>query len=629
MAVRYRTEITGWNPHLRETNVYRLDIEDINYNGDVSMLDTGSTTISLDVQNNELIAFPAVSPSFLNISLIATEEFSLVNLFTENERNLPVTLYKDGNVFGKYIIIPSNTKEPFIDPPFPVSITAVDGLDLLSKHEYTNITGQASILTVFKRCLDKLGLNLNINTFNTIQYQGMTVGGDVFAETIINQERFEGKDCGEVLNELMKEWVSGIFQVNGEWFIIRYPDYLKASGSVTFNSYDYELNPLSPLTIDPDLTLGAKVGDIIHANNDQMRSMNLAYKQVAIRYEYGYFKNMFSPFTANFSGNVTDFFGWQKVGGVIASPAFVNPYATISGRYHPDQFISLANVVPVGNQSKVRFELTFNAGNANAVVFRVVYTKGAVTLWWNDYQQLWTDEAVVLSGFADERTWDNGGRSTGLGNTVKGSIDIPLESDVVSDFNGGFLNIHILPSWFRASNVNDSDPGELKLYNASLSFVTTDQDIIAETHRVINNGDYSQIPDTIEVSTGESQFSGYLGTMFKANGVDPTNGFSNDGGLTYEKFLDLAAKDILFQHGKPMSVYEGSVLGSFNLLSRININNLNGIFIPMRLTYDFRNSVIDTALIETNTVDVPHQVLSTTFELESPQTPATGGGFDV
>ncbi len=624
MAVRYRTEITGWNPHLRETNVYRLDIEDINYNGDVSILDTGSTIISLDVQNNELVAFPAVSPSFLNISLIANEEFSLVNLFTENERSLPVTLYKDGNVFGKYIIIPSNTKEPFIDPPFPVSITAVDGLDLLSKHEYTNITGQASILTVFKRCLDKLGLNLNINTFNTIQYQGMTVGGDVFAETIINQERFEGKDCGDVLNELMKEWVSGIFQVNGEWFIIRYPDYLKTSGSVTFNSYDYELNPLSPVTIDPDMTLGAKVGDAVHANGDQMRSMNLAYKEVSIRYEYGYFKNLLSRSTSSFAGGVLDFFGWQKVGGINAVPAFINPYAQIFGRLvNFNDYISLPSAIPVGQARQMRLELTWNGVGANGVLFHIVYTNTTQTLWFNSESGEWTT-TQSNSAFVDERSWD--GNTVGNGNIVASTLNIPIPMNGSGDpIPDGFINIHIFPSWFKPSNILSSHPGEMRLYNIKLYSVSDKGDIVAETHTVVNNSDYSQVPDVIEVSTGESQFSGYLGTMFKANGVDATDGFSDDGGLNYEPFLDLAAKDILFQHGKPMSVYEGSVLGSFNLLSRININNLNGIFIPMRLTYDFRNSVIDTALIETNTVDVPHQVLSTTFEYESPQTPVAGG----
>ena len=615
MAVKYKSTIIGWNPHTRDNPVYTVEFDDINYSGDPIEVKAGAGGFSIDFENNELSSFPAVVPSYLNIDLIVEEGLNLIDIFTENESNIKATIYKNEAVFGKYLLIPGNTKEPFIDPPYNMKLRAVDGLALLNKFKYTNISGQASVLRVISRCLAKIGLNLNINTFSSIQYQGMTVGGDVFAETIINQERFEGMDCAQVLEELMREWVAGLFQVNGEWFLIRYPDYLKTLGFVTFHSYDWELNSLSPITVNPDLILGTKTGDLIHVNTDQMRTVQLPYKQVTIRYEYGLFKNLLSPATANFTGFLFDFFGWQKVGGINATPKDTKEYAEIIGRFDDfSQFISLPSAIPVGEALQMQLNLTWNGVGANGVLFHIIYTNGPQTLWFYSEAGEWQN-TEISSGFIDERAWDD--KTVGNGNIVNSTLTIPMPLDNNDDpIPGGFINIKIFPAWFKSSNILTAHPGSLRLYDIKLHESHSDGRVLAERHEVVNNGDFTQVPDMIEVSTGESQFSGYLGTMFKADGSTPTNGFSDDGGLNFEPFLTLAAKDILFQHGKSMSRYEGSVMGEFNLLSRITINNLFGIFMPLSLRHNLASSVTESALIETNIVDVPHTVLPIQLEYD-------------
>lgn len=617
MGVRYITEVSGWNPHLRETNVFRVEIEDVNYIGDPVILEPAVSGISLEYQNNELVAFPAVSPSFLNINLIATADFSLINLFTDNERNLPVTLYRDNVVFGKYVIIPSNTKEPFIDPPYAVSLRAVDGLGLLDKHKYTSTSGQASILTVVNRCLTKLGLGLNINTFSTIIYDGMVFGEDVFNETRINQERFTGKNCGQVIEELMREWVSGIFQVNGEWFLIRYPDYLKASGTVTFKSYDSSLNPLSPVNINPNLVLGANVGDIIHSMEaTPMRSMNLAYKQVSIRYEYGLVKSLLNADQRFLFGTILGFNAWNTFGSIQTVPrsqlSGTDPFAIIYGKNYVN--VDLGEVIAMKSfviSAVVDLKLTieFNVGNANGIPYLIAFRENpsSPTMYLDSNNTWITTQSFAIRYFYNYN--ESGGNTWGRGERIIGSTDFALPSS-------GEITVALCRAFYFDSNEHSIEDGMAKIYEVNMIPSTPDGAIISETHTVVNSGDYSQIPDTVEVSTGESMHSFYLGTMFKADGSTPTNGFSDDGGLVYEKFLDLATKDILFQHGKPMSVYEGSVLGTPNFLSRININDLNGIFMPMSLRYDFRSSVTEVTLIETNTVDVPHTVLATEFEYE-------------
>src|SRR5690606_27611454 len=147
----------------------------------------------------------------------------------------------------------------------------------------------------------------------------------------------------------------------------------------------------------------------------------------------------------------------------------------------------------------------------------------------------------------------------------------------------------------------------------------SDLSIISETHTVVNNGAYTNVPDVIEVSTGESKYDAYLGTMFRTDGVTPTNGFRRDPDQPLLPFLTIAAEDILYQHGFPMTRYEGSILGYFPVLSRFNINMLPGKYMPVKLSYDFKNNVVNSTLNQVNAEPVPHTVNEVVYEEEKPR----------
>src|SRR5699024_2809472 len=101
--------------------------------------------------------------------------------------------------------------------------------------------------------------------------------------------------------------------------------------------------------------------------------------------------------------------------------------------------------------------------------------------------------------------------------------------------------------------------------------------------------------------------------------VTPTNGFRSVGDIDYIPFLTLAARDILFQHGRPMTRYEGSILGYFPILSRLTINQLPGVYMPVKLSYDFKNNIVNSSLNEVNADPVPHVGLPIVYEYEAPK----------
>ena len=633
MGLRYTAGFDGFNAYTKQFHNYEIEIDDINFTGTPSELTMGGNPMEEEKENISRDSYPALVPSYLNLNLIATDTFNLNQMFTDNERALKVTMKMDGKVWGKYFVIPDGSSEFFIDPPYDVSVRCVDGLGLLKNYQYTATEGQASILQVVKRCLDKLDLGLNINTYSTLLYKGLAVGSDPYLNTTVNQERFLDMDCEEVLSELLEEWVSGLTQINGEWFLFRYPDLIKKEGAVIFKKYNSTLDLLPPEILDIDLVLGNRVGDVIHCKTNQMRSVNMPYKSVAIKYKYGLVRNLLNEDERFLYGTLFDFNAWDKSGAIDARPRLrfdgLDGYALIRGKTFPPvdgAFIGLTNFVQVTDDLTIKLEITFNAGRANGLAYGVAYrdSPSGTALY---LQEDGTWSSVISDRVRSFYDYEKKGDKTwGLNRTIKGDITFTCPGE-------GEIRVVIYPALFFYNNIYSPtipiESARLEIYEVNLFPSHSGNAILSETHKVTNLGDYTNVPNTIEVSTGESIHSFYLGTMYKSDGVTPTDGFSDDGGATYKPFLDIASKDILVQHGRPSGRYEGSVLGLFSFLSRIKINewhNPDSAFMPVSVRYDFLNCIVDSVLNEVNLTDISYMIEPTELERQEPK---EGGVRDV
>lgn len=628
MGLRYTAGFDGYNAYTKQIHDYEIEIDDINFTGEPIDLKFGGNPMEEEKENIGRDSYPALVPSFLNLNLIATDTFNLNQMFTDNERALKVTMKMDGKVWGKYFVIPDGSSEFFVDPPYDVSIRCVDGLGLLKNYQYTSNEGQASILQVVKRCLDKLDLGLNINTYSTLLYRGLSVGSDPYFNTTVNQERFIDMNCEEVLSELLKEWASGLVQINGEWFLFRYPDVIKTEGEIAFRKYNSALNYLENETIHIDLTLGNRSGDVIHCNTNQMRSVNMPYKSVSVKYKYGFIKNLLNRDARFMYGASSfEFLEWDKAGVIDVSTRRKldggDPYAVIRGHTQlpvAGSSVRLKNLVAITDVLTIKLEATFNAGYANGLPWVVAWRSGS------------TGEVLTLK---EDGTWSTGSNIRffydykQISLFTHGLNRATRQSETFTVPGVGEIRVIFFPPLYFGNNLYSPANAEVKIYEVSLFPSRTDEDILSETHKTTNLGDYTNVPSTIEVSTGESIHSFHLGTMYKKDGITPTDGFSEDGGATYKPFLDIASKDILVQHGRPSGRYEGSVLGIFSFLSRIKINewhNPDSVFMPVSLRYDFLNCIVDSVLSEVKLTGIDYVIEPTKLEYQEPK---EGGIKDV
>ena len=620
MGLRYTSGFQGYNAYTRQYNDIELEIDDINFSGEPIDLTMGGSPLELTYTPINLTdKLSTLISSAIDFQLIANDSFQYNYIYTDKERALKVTVKVDGSVFGYYFIEPSGAREMFIDFPYTVSVRAIDGLGMLKNFDYTGASGKASVLQVIQKCLDKLKLGLNINCFSDIEYDGMPSGNNPYYVTYINQERFvhengEPFKCDEVIESLLKEWVSGLVQMNGEWYLFRYPDIIKKDGDIPFFRYDQYLNSMGTNVVSTDLLLGNRSGDVIHCDYNQMISTEFPYKRVSIKYKYGFFREILNTSERFLAGSPLsgNFFEWDKVGGIDATPASLLPgsYAEISGRSDGaggyDKYIKLTNPIPIAEENTMELSIVSRGFVGDGLRYSIFYTAPGGNLYYYAEEDAWVPYAVNF--FPNFKQWDSSGTKTmGLGTTVKDTVKFTLPPYQANSF----LNVFIYPSYFFPINVGyGTNSGTLWLYEISLKAVSSQDRIISETHTVTNNADYTKVPNTIEVFTGESRldpgsnFSGYLGTMFEIDD-SVTNGWRRKEDINYIPFLRLAAQDIITQHSKPMRKYEGSVLGFIPFLSRVAIDGLESVFIPTQMRFDFMEFKTELTLMEAGLVPVP------------------------
>lgn len=632
MALRYTA---GFDTVASDNTVinYELEIDDVNYVGDPTDLIMGGNPIECEYTNADSSKLAPLRQSSLSFELIATEAFELNNLYTDDERTYKVTLKKDGSIFGHYFIIPDGTREWFMDPPYTVNVRAIDGLGLLDNFKYVSDTGAFysgpdSIINIFAKCLSVLGLDMPINTFSKISYDGMDINDDAFAKVKIYQDRYliQGKNvqdvmsCGEIMESILKEWVASIVQMNGEWFIFRWNDIATNFGDVVFRKYDSNGVFIGDNIINIDLILGNKSGDVWHVNADQMRSVDMPYKQVAIKYTYGFLRNLLSESASFFQGDISgNFFDWDKQGTLSADPSLAIGFpASLYGHFNASgdgDTLSLTNKITLQGGLHIKIELTFNVGHANAQPIMVSVFDGT------NFQFLgpngWQPTEVFFTFSNFQRVGNN---TFGLGQTITGVWEFDLPPvEATYEFD-----VYIGKAYYYADNIYGSESGESKLYDIRIGASAGSIEFVSETWTTTNNANYSTVPDVIEVFNGEGDYEAFWGTMLKED-LTHTDGFIRYGAAEILPFLEIASQDILYQHGRPMNKYEGSIYGIFPYLSRINISNgLSGVFMPMTLRYDFRANIVQSTLIEVSAAEVPSDTIQTFEYVERKEVEAGG-----
>lgn len=610
MAVKYYSEFSQLDSRTNTTAVIRVELSNDDYTGSPVELIGGADPLRIDYAHTEKMQPIRGSRAVLQY-IVNSGQFTAQELYTDDEQYWKVDIFRDGQVIWRGFVIPDGCSEPFMDAPYTVTIQAVDGLALLKNYDYTNM-GQSTVVKTISNCLAPISTNLNINTYTLLEYDGQAVGSDTFNEVKIYGEQFSGAGEREPMNRydalrsVLSSWGAIIQQRHGEWVVCRVVDVL-AQSSYSFFRYNYLGQYIDRNEINLSLTLGnTNETDIRHVNADQLRRNDFPYKEVKVRYNYGFLTNILSYPAQRFHRGLIngEFQFWSKENGINAVPREYDsdPYAVIYGKdtNGPHLMLMPSERPTVGPDQSFKFEISFNVSEADGLPVGIAFIDSG-----DNWYYLGPDGFSLTYNyryFLNHRGVEgpgSGDYSIGLGEDTTGVWEFTTRSDLGT----GELAIIIYPAYFFSGNISN-ESGEARLYNVRLTPVPGGRATIGQRATVTNAGNYTTKPDEIEIYHGESNFSGYVGTMFKADD-SPTDGFYRGPATGKQPFIQIMAEDIMYMHGRPMTIYTGSVYGYFDYLSIIKITNgLDGKFLPVSAEYDVKNNTTQVELIEVSNTPI-------------------------
>ena len=179
-------------------------------------------------EDNEDITSSIMSAT-LTISFYSTDVTDFRNFFSYSDREFLVVHKFEGNVVFKGYLLNDITGEPFQDPPYPVVVTATDGLAQLKEISLTGPSEDTDLGTLIFDQLNTLELELDFEVCNDL-YEGLVMDNtlSIFAQAEgdnlkVQEFTFDelGLNAFDFLLEICKTMGWVLFQRDGRWIIQR------------------------------------------------------------------------------------------------------------------------------------------------------------------------------------------------------------------------------------------------------------------------------------------------------------------------------------------------------------------------------------------------------------------------
>ena len=595
---------------------YLCEILQLNYEGSAIEIQAQQNPIQINYQNTSDYKFEPFVGSECTLNLIATEDFQLEDLYTENEREFLVKVYRNNEVIWRGFIIPDGCQEAFTFSPYPISVNAVDGLGLLKNLSFAQndgnfYLGKKTWIEIIYACLDRLEIpEMDLYTCVNIYEITMTQGNSydpmalsyVNAERYIKDDAFNPMNCQEVLDAVLRVWTARIIQSDGHWYIYR-PNESALNGTLAFRKYIDGVYD-SVVSKDMERLLGGESEGLIdapyfHINTDQMKMIEKPFKTASISYKYGVRPNIlenpdFNGLTYSDPGDPigprTDITapGWTKYGTVEngITPDGNVIFYKVTG-FDNANYWENNETVNISVNRSIKIDINYEsipALTATDMIFGVELNTGTDIYYLQPQQNgiyAW-DTDIPYFEYTQLRS------DQGIGSGVIISSPVP---------ESGIITFKIYPP--------DSPDGDIIFTSIKLSEQREESDAIGEIHTTEQDGDYSYASPTVDVFNGDDTSDFFLGTIFRTDQDTPTTlwvrrGLS-EGSVALplaneKKFLRIAVEEIQRMYRSPFVRFEGSIFNYFAPLSRFSINLIDGYFMPLSLNYDLQQNICKAVL---------------------------------
>lgn len=245
-------------------------------------------------------------------------QISIYDFTAQQDNEIRVTIYRERDysksIFQGFLVVQNNS-QPFLDPPFTLSLKALDGLGLLKNVDMIDTTGAlyAGVLSIedwIGNILYKTGQSLNLRgyfpffpalgseTMPPLQQVFLNAQawliGEITTTTDPSVDVFasEAVDAYTALTSICTACRARIFQEDGVWNFVCLGSYID-QGGMYYNESTGVLTAgiyhMTPVAVGNGLNYDVPVGSdqIVHpANDDTTLSLLIATKWVKLNYTY-------------------------------------------------------------------------------------------------------------------------------------------------------------------------------------------------------------------------------------------------------------------------------------------------------------------------------------------------------
>lgn len=197
-------------------NDYKISILQQGYSGSAVSKKLGVAP-SLSIEEGD----GRIKGSSLSFSIQADVEGELSGLYTTNNKEFKVILYRNDSVYWQGYLLPELYSENYVDPPFDVAVTATDQLATLKDIPYQAQEQQISLLSIIKNILNYTEITLPCTVHMQIEdSQGLSL----LENHHISAAAMNGYSCYDALNALLLSCNACIMQIGNEWLITSLTD---------------------------------------------------------------------------------------------------------------------------------------------------------------------------------------------------------------------------------------------------------------------------------------------------------------------------------------------------------------------------------------------------------------------
>lgn len=546
----------------------------------------------------------------LIIELEANKDLTFEDLYTENEQDYTVIFYKNDKVLFRGFLKPDGVFQSYVRDEWIISLDCVDGLGALENLSFVKdnglrFVGKLKVIDIIYNCLKRTGIIMPINTSINVTYNEF-VGNDVLANIYVLADRFFKEDsqgtgdgtimsCDEVLKSVLGIFRACITQENGEWFIYK-ADEIYNSTNVLFQRYDSLNNYIGSRTVGLLKKIGSQIDNFYphFVSGDQKMNIKGGINAFRLGYKYGFLNGLLPNGKLERSGQ--DFAMWTPDFAtrslIIDDPQIPNGLIlkTIGLSDTPLKVLaSTAIAVDLGDLFDFKCNLTISGGT---VLFGFRISIGSNYL---------TNEGTWVNNpntFYTPIVGDNAGefKAESLFIEQNGTFKI---STAPAPIAGNLIVEIFQPVFFVFIPGTDFKPTAII---RSVDITTNTNDFggkVGEFHTVERSQRVSSIVkenDTVIIGDEIDNF--FSGSIFKSNQLDTTALWSRKGAFESFPLLRISAETELRLGQKPLKLFTGSIYSHIPYLSVIQINNINGVFLPIKYVYNTKANIVTFELLE-------------------------------